>query len=106
MLRDDGKVPTVFWVDNFDCIIESVTGGGSVNTTHMMVFHVERAKKRKFTANDLKGSLIGIKIDPEVGPPNLSTPGENFQDTSQIQIKYFIWLLLRKIWNQRIQNRK
>ena len=28
----------MFWVDNFDCIIESVTGGGSVNTAHMMVF--------------------------------------------------------------------
>lgn len=110
--QDDGEVPTVFWVDNFDCIIECVTGGGSVNTTHMMVFqemtentvinqsdeNVERKKTRKFIADDLKGSLSGIKIDNHAGPPIVSTPGENFQDDSKIAIKYFIWLLLRKTY--------
>ena len=35
---------TVFWVDNFYCIIERVTWGGSVNTTHMMVFQEMKEK--------------------------------------------------------------
>ena len=44
MPQDNGGVPTMFWVDNSDCIIESVTGGGSVNTTCMMVFQ-ERSQQ-------------------------------------------------------------
>ena len=35
---DDDIIITYFWVDNFDKIIESMTGGGAVNSTHMIVF--------------------------------------------------------------------
>ena len=35
---DDDIIITYFWVDNFDKIIESLTGGGAVNSTHMIAF--------------------------------------------------------------------
>ena len=35
---DDDIIITYFWVDNFDKIIESMTGGGAVNSTHMIAF--------------------------------------------------------------------
>ena len=109
MPQDNGGVSTVFWVDNFDCIIESVTGGGSVNTTHMIVFqekaninqydtNIVRTKARKFTANHVKESTSGIKIDPRASPPNVSTTGKDFQDSSRAATKYFIWLLLQKMY--------
>ena len=96
MPQDNGGVPNVFWVDNFDCIIKSAAGGESVNTTHMMVFqemtekasinqsdtNIARTKARKFTANHVKESTGGIKIDPRTSPPNVSTTGKDFQDSS------------------------
>ena len=99
----------MFWIDNFDCIIGSVTGGGSVNTNHMMVFqemkenasnnqsdtNIARTKACKFTPNHVKESTSGIKIDPRPTPPIVSTTRKDFQDSSRIAIKYLIWLLLR-----------
>ena len=110
MPQDNGGVPTMFWVDNSDCIIESVTGGGSVNTTCMMVFqemtekasinqsdtNITRTKARNFTANHVKESTSDIKIDPRARPQNVSTASKDFQDSSRIAVKYFIWLLYKR----------
>ena len=35
---DDDIIRTYFWVDNFDKIIKSMTGGEAVNSTHMIAF--------------------------------------------------------------------
>ena len=35
---NDDIIITYVWVDNFDKIIESMTGGGAVNSTHMIAF--------------------------------------------------------------------
>ena len=35
---ESSSILTVFWVDNFDTVVEQVQGGGSVNTTYMMAF--------------------------------------------------------------------
>ena len=35
-------VITAFWLENFDMDVESATGGGAINTTHMVVFQEEK----------------------------------------------------------------
>ena len=37
-------------------------------------------------------------MDPTASLPNFSTTGKNFQDSSRITAKYFIWLLLRQTY--------
>ena len=78
-------------------------GGESVNTTYMMVFQEMTEKVSinqsdtniaRITANHVKESTSGIKIDPRSSPPNVSTTGKDFQDSSRIAVKYFIWMLL------------
>ena len=107
MPQDNGGVPIVFLLDNFDCIIKSVTGGGSVNTTHLMVFqemkekaiinqydtNIARTKGRKFAANHVKESTNGIKIDPRASPPNFPTTGKYFQDSLRTAV------IAKDIWN-------
>ena len=36
--KENEMVLTVFWADNFDIIVENVTGGGSVHTTYLVAF--------------------------------------------------------------------
>ena len=119
MPQDNGGVPTVFWVDNFDGIIENVTGGGSINTTHIMVFqemtenaslnqsdrNIARRKARMFTTNHVMESTSGIKIDSRATPPNVSTTGKDFQDSSRIADKYLA-VITKDIKNQCLHNRK
>ena len=57
---------------------------------------IAKTKARKFTSNHVKESTRGINIDPRASPQNLSTTGKDFQDSSQIAVKYFIWFLLRQ----------
>ena len=35
---DKDTLDTYFWVDNLDHIVEKLTDGGTVNTTHLMAF--------------------------------------------------------------------
>ena len=60
--------------------------------------NIARTKARKFTSNHLKESTSGIKIDPRATPPNVSTTGKHFQDSSRIAVKYSTWLLLRQAY--------
>ena len=39
----NGTVLTFFWVDNFDLNIETQTGHGAINSTHMIAFQEEEA---------------------------------------------------------------
>ena len=72
MPQDNGGVPIMFWVDNSDCIIESVTGGGSVNTTCMMVFQ-EMTEKASINQSDTnitrtKARKSILELDPKMFP--------------------------------------
>ena len=55
-----------------------------------------RTKARKVTASDVIESTSGIKINPRASPPIVSTTGKEFQNSSQIAVKYLTLLLLRK----------
>ena len=60
-------VITVFWLDNCDINVESATGGGAINTTHMVAFQeetehtsflythttLERSKSRRLRINNV-----------------------------------------------------
>ena len=41
---------------------------------------------------------MGINMDPRASLPNFSTTGKDFQYSSRITVKYFIWLLLRQTY--------
>ena len=38
---DDDVVLTYFWVDNFDINVDTPTGGGAMNSTHLLAFQEE-----------------------------------------------------------------
>ena len=41
---------------------------------------------------------LPINIDPRASLPNFSATDKDFQDSSRITVKYFIWLLLRQTY--------
>ena len=106
---ESSSVPTVFCVVNFNTVVEQVEGGGSANTTHMMAFQemtpetktndskvqIQRTKRRKSVGNEFKSTHANI--NPKRNPPSLGLSGEGFKDNSNTYLKYFMWLLLRKI---------
>ena len=91
------SVRTYFWVDNFDVTVEIATGGGSVNTTHLVAFQeideivstntsvtVDRIKSRRLLFDDNLSSLnllIDKKKDPEL-LQDISFTSELSQDIS------------------------
>ena len=104
-------IVTVFWVDNFDVKVERQSGGGSVNTTHLMAFQerngrcidyssvaISRTKKRKFTSEEIH-SIPTFNIDASIEPPTLgsmSTSESPCFDSSEFNCSLFIWVYLRK----------
>ena len=75
-------VITVFCLDNFDVNVESATGGGAINTTHMVAFqeetehaslwythtNVERTKSRRLKIGNVNFGRLAknIKEEPAV----------------------------------------
>ena len=49
---DDDIIITYFWVDNFDKVIESLTEGGAVNSTHTIAFQ-EKSNSNLLNKNKL-----------------------------------------------------
>ena len=101
-------VRTFFWVDNFDVTVEKASGGGSVNTTHLVAFQeidentvssnvcvsVDRIKSHRLLVdNNLPTFKLQIdkKKDPDLLPDiNLTC------ESIEMNIQYFVWLLIRK----------
>ena len=91
---ESSSVPTVFWVVNFNTVVEQVEGGGSANTTHMMAFQemtpetktndskvqIQRTKRRKSVGNEFKSTHANI--NPKRNPPSLGLSGGGFKDNS------------------------
>ncbi|KAG1711251.1 hypothetical protein GQR58_002553 [Nymphon striatum] len=101
-------VLTVFWVDNFDVIVEKNLGGGAVNTTHLMAFQeqahhakqdiyipVQRSKKRKLNALE-DDEHVAFTIDTATEPPRQASSQDFSYDNTPFQQLQFIWLYLRK----------
>ena len=101
---------TVFWADNFDMNLETLTGHGSVHSTHMVAFQEEsdvsttskqqmkfaRTKKRQVTENIKR--RFDIQIDKKREPPTLAHFNMNEEDLSRIPFQHFhlAWILSRK----------
>ena len=64
--------------------------------TRILISLIQILQKQRhaITSNHVKESTRGINIDPRASLPNFSTTGKDFQDSSRITVKYFIWLLL------------
>ena len=106
-----GTALSYFWVDNFDVNVDKSTGGGSVNTTHMMAFQehsenvvtvkdvvsLERRKKRMIVLADTP--IVPAKFDPKKEPTIIIRNNFNNElsnSTTWISVKYLIWLIMRK----------
>ena len=100
--------PTFFWVDNFDVQIDRLSGGGSVNTTHLMAFQepaegtrginkiqsVPRKKSRQLFYEDIQ--VPYLKIDRNKEPPIQSLQHDFSYSDNEFNMCYFIWTYLRK----------
>ena len=102
-------IVTTFWVDNFDVIIDSINGGGAVNTTHMVAFQemqpeagitrlytsVPRTKSRSLNVEEQEVRPLTIDVKKE--PPFFG----QFQTWTTCKDDHFLsiymdWITLRK----------
>ena len=81
--KDHQPVYIHFWVDNFDIKADKLVDGGSVNTTHLMVFHdssqgiyvkgnrpsIERKRNSKIFLEDL--NINSFSVDRKKNPPKI-----------------------------------
>ena len=102
---------TYFWVDNFDVKVDAATGGGSVNTTHLMAFQ-EQSGDTEYIVNEPvtiirdKSRVIEIptcvvqpvKFNPKKGPMMINVPEKEKSviNTRDFDSKYLAWLIMRK----------
>jgi len=101
-----------FWVDNFDVLIDKQSGGGSINTTHMVAFQyqnenastqtikvsVPRKQSRQLFIEDININTVPVNKKKE--------PPSTFADRAEITPRevgfnsaYLIWIYLRKIYS-------
>lgn len=106
-------VNTFFWADNFDINLETQTGHGALNSTHMIAFQEEshvslfenrrtrftRTGRRSLTPNDPEN--YSIIADPKKEPNCLNTfrtsDNDDIFNTSPPLMSYFLWLVLRML---------
>ena len=101
-----------FWVDNFDVLIDKQSGGGSINTTHMVAFQrpnqnaikrttkvsVPRKKSRKLFIEDvsIETAPINKKREP---PTTFSERAVATPKSKEFNSAFLIWIYLRKIYS-------
>ena len=105
----DDVVVTVFWADNFDCIVETQAGGGAINSTHLVAFqektlqcsssntrvNTERDKRRSIDL-DINEDMFKPIYDTKKEHDVLSKSSEYFEiNTSWFLSKFVTWLLLQ-----------
>ena len=101
-----------FWVDNFDVLVDKQSGGGSINTTHMVTFQnpskngtnqayktfVPRRKSRQLFIEDI--NIDTLPVNKKQEPPlTLSEISEITTNTTNFNNAYLIWIYLRKIYS-------
>ena len=105
--NEGAKVLTHFWVANFDVIVDSSKGGGSVNTTHLVAFQelseniqrvdtdvsIECSGKRKFLREEVVYNSAFLYKKPE--PPLISVPSTCESKDRIFQTRYLVWLVMR-----------
>ena len=101
-------VLTYFWVDNFDILVERQSGGGSVNTTHLMAFQeastssresietlqLPYSKKRIISESSIEQVKVTF-VNQRKEPPLFPSAYHTSIDCSKFRIQYLIWVWLR-----------
>ena len=107
------SVLTYFWVDNFDMNLETKTGNGAINSTHMVAFQEEspstikqsneiqfpRTKRRSMEVfgTDPVEALVNANKEPPITCfTDKSTTGESLQECT-CATDYLLWIILRKL---------
>jgi len=106
----DASVFTHFWVDNFDVKVEKTTGGGSINTTHLMAFQekssescinelsitIPRKKVRKLFYEDT--NIISKPVNKKAEPSIAELSIIEERDSSNVNFckKLLLWKYARK----------
>ena len=103
-------VLTYFWFDNFDVIVEKQTGGGTINSTHLVAFQetnvncdinicvisVDKTKSRTVSINKL--NFDNPIINPKKPPPLINNDqSSNLFNPIKVLNNYTIWMMLRRI---------
>ena len=108
--EENETVLTYFWVDNFDKNIETQTGHGAINSTHMIAFQekssvaivpknrleFERTRRRRLTTH--QEEPVELHIDGKKEPATTDPP---IQERDQFSLNPFIvsilsWLIIRR----------
>lgn len=105
--------PTIFWLDNFDKSVETITGSGSIHNTPGIAFQevslntsireelsISRSKRTSLPI-DQEPPMKRFKIDPKKNPANFSCSDP--QSSESKENAYFtkifcLWKLLRKFY--------
>ena len=101
-----------FWVDNFDVLIDKQSGGGSINTTHIVAFQkpnkngtklarklsVPRRKSRQLFMEDINIDTLPVNKKQEP-PSTFAERSEITTNTANFNNAYLIWIYLRKIYS-------
>ena len=104
---------TVFWADNFDCIVETQAEGGAINSTHLVDFQEKNLQcsssntrvniepdKRRSIYLDINEEMFQPICDTKKEPNVMSKTSECFEiNTSWFLSKFVTWLVLRKLNN-------
>ena len=107
----DTTVLTFFWVDNFDMNIETQTGHGAINSTHMIAFQeespltfapqqrIEFERSRRRTVELAQGEQENIFVDPKKEPTAIGSYAihANHFNKSLFFSNRFIWVVIRKL---------
>ena len=102
-------VLTLFWVDNFDIKVESLTGKNSINITHPVAYE-EESEASKLRDNNFSVPKSSKTISQNFGdsstktviskaePDLFASEVRGFDDLDLVSIfaKYFYWLWIRK----------
>ena len=104
-------VLTYFWVDNFDMNLETQTGKGALNSTHLVVFQEESqnsiARNNKiFLPRTKRRSLERIAQDPVeiIADPKRESPSisktltvDGGPEISRYVSNYMLWIVIRRL---------
>ena len=111
---DHEYIPTWFWVDNFDVLVEKAGGGGSVNTTHLVAFQepgirgidkdlhvtIPRSRKRKLSI-PMDETSNAYLVDRAAEPPTISptsSQGNSFTTPdTDFNNSMFTWIYFRNV---------
>ena len=70
-------VVTVFWEDNFDCIVETQAGGGAINSTHLGHFQEKTlqcsSSETCVNKEEDKRRSINLEINEDMFQPMFDT---------------------------------